>query len=254
MSLPSGFESRIHEMEHTRKERLEVLQAEKDIQKSKRLNLRRQKMELRQVQQRCLLLKQMSSDLDIKIMENEDQRQTDKKRLRELLTTQRTLSNETEKMKARLKENSARYDSWISKMKKFQDEADCYESTLQLEIRRLKTAIQELESEIKHVQDAGSNWKEERDMLENQKEQLLSTKRALEIAVATKASARQALEKNLHKVREFQQQQKDSIALTFIKLQEELVSLQKENQSIEEKVFMAMRMRDLRRKYDTAIP
>eukprot|EP00249_Psilotum_nudum_P006238 c19571_g1_i2 orf=268-714(+) len=141
MDLPLSFQARLQDIEDTKRQLLEQLQAEKDLLRRKKNLLVKKKKDVRQIQQRCLLLKKNNAELDDNILAKGGEIQQDKAKLTELRIKQRTLQAEVDDMERQQDRNADYYDLHKKGIDMFVSKCNDFLSNLKAEIEDLRKII-----------------------------------------------------------------------------------------------------------------
>ncbi|WCJ27407.1 hypothetical protein M5689_009153 [Euphorbia peplus] len=200
MALSSAFRERLQHMEDTRNQRLSLLQAEKESQVIKSQLLESKLVNLRSMEQRCLLLDRHIAfqrfkilDLKSEIRSLDSKYQTDSCQLRDMKRGMEELEME--------KEMEMFYELNAREMKTFREDVDKFVYESEVQVRELRNRANELKSIF--VQLQGNNGylsNSEIDVAETRKTQLVAMKEDLERKLETNYQVRSGLQNKLKEV------------------------------------------------------
>ncbi|PQQ10019.1 myosin-9 [Prunus yedoensis var. nudiflora] len=197
MALSAAFRERLEHMEHTRNQRLSLLQAEKEVQENKSQALVLRIASMRATERRCLALDQKIASQSFKIWELrseidrlDEKNETDSHQLR-------VLKSEVEELEDLEKEKNRFYELKGSEMKEFKQNMERFAFECQMQVQDLKKGINEL------CQIPGSDRctsDSEIAAAEMRKSELLAMKEELDRKLASNYQIRAQLQKQLQTI------------------------------------------------------
>ncbi|CAA3020133.1 uncharacterized protein LOC111412233 [Olea europaea var. sylvestris] len=198
MALPSAFRERLEQMEQTRIQRLSLLQAEKELQKSKSQLLAANIANIRSMEQRCLKLDCKIAHQHFVISSLKSQIDSlDSAYLRNLQKF-RTLKKEVEGLEELEKQKESYYSSQSCEMEEFKAQVDNFVDECQVQVKKLRSRVKELKSSFSELQGnliCPNN--SEIAAAENKKSELLIMKENLVRKLASNYEVKQQLKKQL---------------------------------------------------------
>ncbi|KAM1032835.1 hypothetical protein TB2_035908 [Malus domestica] len=196
MALSAAFRERLEHMEHTRNQRLSLLQAEKEAQTNKSQVLEMKLASMRATEQRCLALDQKIASQSFKIwalrseIDRLDEKyQSDSHRLR-------VLKSEVEELEELEKEKKRFYGLKGFEMEEFKQNVEIFALECQMEVQILKNGINEIQSSFVKFQGSErctSNG--EIAAAEKRKCELLAMKEELDRKLASNYQTKAQLQK-----------------------------------------------------------
>ncbi|KAM1138561.1 hypothetical protein FF1_036415 [Malus domestica] len=196
MALSAAFRERLEYMEHTRNQRLSLLQAEKEAQANKSQVLEMKLASMRATEQRCLALDRRIASQSFKIwalrseIDRLDEKyQSDSHRLR-------VLKSEVEELEELEKEKKRFYGLKGFEMEEFKQNVEIFALECQMEVQNLKNGINEIQSSFVKFQGSErctSNG--EIAAAEKRKCELLAMKEELDRKLASNYQTKAQLQK-----------------------------------------------------------
>ncbi|KAM1347231.1 hypothetical protein ACFX13_037218 [Malus domestica] len=196
MALSAAFQERLEHMEHTRNQRLSLLQAEKEAQANKSQVLEMKLASMRATEQRCLALDRRIASQSFKIwalrseIDRLDEKyQSDSHRLR-------VLKSEVEELEELEKEKKRFYALKGFEMEEFKQNVEIFALECQMEVQNLKNGINEIQSSFVKFQGSErctSNG--EIAAAEKRKCELLAMKEELDRKLASNYQTKAQLQK-----------------------------------------------------------
>ncbi|XP_021294249.1 uncharacterized protein LOC110424081 [Herrania umbratica] len=144
MALSSAFRERLENMEHTRNQRLTLLQAEKELQANKSQVLELKLAHIRSREQRCLLLDQNIASQNFKIsslksgIENLDAKYNSSSQ------QLKVLKSEIEELEEVEKEKDKFYESKSSEINEFRGNVGRFLVESRIRVQELRTCVNEV--------------------------------------------------------------------------------------------------------------
>ncbi|KAL6201209.1 hypothetical protein ACLB2K_024924 [Fragaria x ananassa] len=197
----SAFRDRLELMEHTRNQRLSLLQAEKESQANKSQELALKLASMGAMEQRCLVLEQKNAAQSFKIwaLRSEIERldsksQSDSEKLR-------VLKSEVEELEELEKEKKRFYEVKGSEMKEFKQNVERFAWECQVQIENLKNGINEVKSRFVEFQGSDNcTSNSEIAAAEKRKCELLAMKEEVNRKLASNYQTRARLQKQLQDI------------------------------------------------------
>ncbi|KAI5331540.1 hypothetical protein L3X38_022107 [Prunus dulcis] len=201
MALSAAFRERLEHMEHTRNQRLSLLQAEKEVQENKSQALVLRIASMRATEQRCLALDQKIASQSFKIWalrseidRLDEKNQTDSHQLR-------VLKSEVEELEDLEKEKNRFYEVKGSEMKEFKQNVESFAFECQMQVQNLKKGINEIQSSFVKFQGSDRCTSDsEIAAAEMRKSELLAMKEELDGKLASNYQIRAQLQKQLQTI------------------------------------------------------
>ncbi|BFG28119.1 hypothetical protein CerSpe_143930 [Prunus speciosa] len=201
MALSAAFRERLEHMEHTRNQRLSLLQAEKEVQENKSQALVLRIASVRATEQRCLALDQKIASQSFKIWalrseidRLDEKNQTDSHQLR-------VLKSEVEELEDLEKEKNRFYELKGSEMKEFKQNMERFAFECQMQVQNLKKGINEIQSSFVKFQGSDRCTSDsEIAAAEMRKSELLAMKEELDRKLAYNYQIRAQLQKQLQTI------------------------------------------------------
>ncbi|XP_008225489.1 PREDICTED: myosin-9 [Prunus mume] len=201
MALSAAFRERLEHMEHTRNQRLSLLQAEKEVQENKSQALVLRIASMRATEQRCLALEQKIASQSFKIWalrseidRLDEKNQTDYHQLR-------VLKSEVEELEDLEKEKNRFYELKGSEMKEFKQNVERFAFECQMQVQDLKKGINEIQSSFVKFQGSDRCTSDsEIAAAEMRKSELLAMKEELDRKLTSNYQIRAQLQKQLQTI------------------------------------------------------
>ncbi|XP_037492838.1 uncharacterized protein LOC105634260 isoform X3 [Jatropha curcas] len=146
MALSSAFRERLEHMEHTRNQRLSLLQAEKELQENNLQILASKQAEIRSMEQRCLLMDREIAFQNFKILALKSEIESLDARYNTDLHQLRVLKSEIEELEQTEKEKEKFYELKRNEMKKFREDLEKFVTESKMKVNDLKNIVNELNS------------------------------------------------------------------------------------------------------------
>ncbi|KAA8519487.1 hypothetical protein F0562_013743 [Nyssa sinensis] len=198
MAFPSAFGERLEQMEQTRKQRLSILQAEKELQINKSQVLASKLTNIRAMEQRCLKLdhKMSSQHFIISSLKSEINR-LDSKYLDNLQKI-RVLKSEVEELEELEKEKEKLYDLKSREMEEFKAQVENFVVECKMRVQELRNIMNGLKSSFMELQANNGYMKNsEIAAAEMRKSELLAEKENWDRNMACNYQKRAQLQKQL---------------------------------------------------------
>nr|XP_011460203.1 PREDICTED: uncharacterized protein LOC105350253 [Fragaria vesca subsp. vesca] len=197
----SAFRDRLEHMEHTRNQRLSLLQAEKEAQANKSQELALKLATMGAMEQRCLVLEQKIAAQSFKIwaLRSEIERldsksQNDSEKLR-------VLKSEVEELEELEKEKKRFYEVKGSEMKEFKQNVERFAWECQFQIENLKNGFNEVKSRFVKFQGSDNcTSNNEVAAAEKRKCELLAMKEEVNRKLVSNYQTRARLQKQLQDI------------------------------------------------------
>ncbi|CAA0374610.1 unnamed protein product [Arabidopsis thaliana] len=146
MALSSAFKERLDQMEFTRNQRLNLLQAEKELQVNKSQILASKHATIQSIERRCLMLEQKIAAQNLKITILRSNIDDLDSKYHSYIQQLRTLKIEVEELKELDEEREKYYKVKCSEMNEFMQNVERFRSENRLQIENLRNRIKELNS------------------------------------------------------------------------------------------------------------
>ncbi|GAV79446.1 HCMV_UL139 domain-containing protein, partial [Cephalotus follicularis] len=200
MALTSAFSERLQEMEHTRNQRLSILQTERELQASRSQILESKLDNIRSIEQICLLLRQKIASSNFNISALKSQIDTHYANHQAHLQQFRDLKNEVEELEELEKEKEKHYEVNELQMKQFKENVEEFTSGYRMRVQELRSRINKLKSIFaQHQGNNGYMSNAEIAAAEIRKSELLAVKGNLDRTLACNYQIRENLQKQLQK-------------------------------------------------------
>ncbi|XP_048438720.1 uncharacterized protein LOC125476532 [Pyrus x bretschneideri] len=196
MALSAAFRERLEHMEHTRNQRLSLLQAEKEAQENKSQVLEMKLASMRATEQRCLALDQKIASQSFKIWALRSEIDHLDEKYRSDSHQLRVLKSEVEELEELEKEKKRFYELKGFEMKEFKQNVELFALECQMQVQNLKKGINEIQSNFVKFQGSErctSNG--EIAAAEKRKCELLSMKEELDRKLASNYQTKAQLQK-----------------------------------------------------------
>ncbi|XP_031257578.1 uncharacterized protein LOC116115584 [Pistacia vera] len=141
MALSSAFRERLEHMEHTRNQRISLLQLEKEVQANKSQVLVSKHASIRSMEQRCLLLDQKIASQNFKISSLKSEIEILDPKYQESVERLRVLKSEVEELEMMEKEKERYYELKGIEMKEFRQNVENFVEGYRLQIEGLRNNI-----------------------------------------------------------------------------------------------------------------
>ncbi|XP_050287692.1 uncharacterized protein LOC126726472 isoform X2 [Quercus robur] len=158
MALSSAFRERLEQMEHTRYQRLSLLQAERELQASKSQVLASKHANIRAMEQRCLILDQKIASQNFKISALKSQIESLDAKYCSELQDLRVLKSEVEELEELEKERDRFYELKSCEMKEFKENVEKFVVECQMHVEELRNTVKEVMTPVKHYKTPGRQW------------------------------------------------------------------------------------------------
>ncbi|XVF40137.1 hypothetical protein PTKIN_Ptkin01aG0087000 [Pterospermum kingtungense] len=198
MALSTAFRERFEQMEHSRNERLILLQAEKELQANKSQVLESKLARIRSMEQRCLFLDQKIASQNFKIsavksnIENLDAKYNSTSR------QLKVLKSEIEELEEMEKEKDRFYESKISEINEFRENLERLLMESRNRVQELRNTVNELKSTFMELQGQnGYMSNSEIAEAEMKRAELLAMKESLAKSLASNYQIKAELQKQV---------------------------------------------------------
>ncbi|XP_020540200.2 uncharacterized protein LOC105647210 isoform X2 [Jatropha curcas] len=138
----TAFRERLEHMEHTRNQRLSLLQAEKELQENNLQILASKQAEIRSMEQRCLLMDREIAFQNFKILALKSEIES----LDARYNTDLHQLSEIEELEQTEKEKEKFYELKRNEMKKFREDLEKFVTESKMKVNDLKNIVNELNS------------------------------------------------------------------------------------------------------------
>lgn len=201
MALSSAFRERLEQMESTRNQRLSLLQAEKELQTSKSQVLASKLVNIRSIEQRCLVLVHKIAFQNFKILVLKSEIESLDAKYDPDSQEFRVLKSEVEEIEEKEKEKERFYQVKGLDMKAFSENVDKFVKESRIQVNELRNCVNELNSIFIKLQgNNGFLSNSEIDEAEMRKSQLFAVKENLDTSLASNYQLRSQLQKELDNV------------------------------------------------------
>ncbi|KAK6264471.1 Herpesvirus UL139 [Theobroma cacao] len=209
MALSSAFRERLETMEHSRNQRLALLQAEKELQANKSQVLESKLAHIRSREQRCLWLDQKIASQNFKIsslksgIENLDAKYNSSSQ------QLKVLKSEIEELEEVEKEKDKFYESKSSEINEFRENVGRFLMESRIRVQELRNSVNEMKSTFMELQgNNGYTSNYEIDEAEMKKAELLAMKENLTKSLASNYQIRAELQKQVENMLAAQNQER----------------------------------------------
>ncbi|CAI9114901.1 OLC1v1015721C1 [Oldenlandia corymbosa var. corymbosa] len=201
MALQSAFRERLDQMEHTRNQRLSLLQSEKELQINKSAVLESKACNIRLLEQRCLKLDCKIASQHLMLSSHRSELHRLDSVYSEIFQKLRTLKNEVEELNEMEKEKESYYESQKQEMENFRAQAVNHMDISQVQVEELKTRANELKLSFLKLQNS-LNYSDSSEIsaADRKKSELLVQKESLDKILASNYQVREQLKKQLHTI------------------------------------------------------
>ncbi|KDP37979.1 hypothetical protein JCGZ_04622 [Jatropha curcas] len=214
MALSSAFRERLEHMEHTRNQRLSLLQAEKELQENKLQILASKQAEIRSMEQRCLLMDHEIAFQNFKILALKSEIESLDARYNTDLHQLRVLKSEIEELEQTEKEKEKFYELKRNEMKKFREDLEKFVTESKMKVNDLKNKVNELNSTFIKLQgNNGHLSNSEIAAAEMRKAELVAMKENLEQILVSNYQRRSNLQNQLEIILRTDNQEKKKFSL-----------------------------------------
>ncbi|KAJ7968948.1 hypothetical protein O6P43_012976 [Quillaja saponaria] len=201
MALSSAFHERLEHMERTRNHRLSLLQDEKVLQANKSQVLSSKLVNIRALEQRCLILDQKIASQNFKILALKSEIESLDAKYQTDAQEWRLLKSEVEELEELEKERNRFYQSKGSEMKEFREKVESFVVACQMQVEDLRNGINELKSTFTELKGKNRNSSNsEIAAAEARKSELLDAKESLDRNLASNHQIRAQLQKQLQNI------------------------------------------------------
>ncbi|EOA29362.1 hypothetical protein CARUB_v10025648mg [Capsella rubella] len=153
MALSTAFKERLDQMEFTRNQRLDLLQAEKEIQVNKSQILATKQESIKSIERRCLMLDQKIAAQNLKITILSSNIEDLDSKYHGSIHQLRTLKSEVEELKELDEEREKYYKVKCLEMNEFIQNVERFRSENRLQIENLRNRVMELNSTFKEIHE-----------------------------------------------------------------------------------------------------
>ncbi|XP_024454794.2 uncharacterized protein LOC7472576 isoform X2 [Populus trichocarpa] len=143
MALSSAFRERLEQMESTRNQRLSLLQAEKELQTSKSQVLASKLVNIRSIEQRCLVLVHKIAFQNFKILVLKSEIESLDAKYDPDSQEFRVLKSEVEEIEEKEKEKERFYQVKGLDMKAFSENVDKFVKESRIQVNELRNRVNE---------------------------------------------------------------------------------------------------------------
>ncbi|XP_037492836.1 uncharacterized protein LOC105634260 isoform X1 [Jatropha curcas] len=214
MALSSAFRERLEHMEHTRNQRLSLLQAEKELQENNLQILASKQAEIRSMEQRCLLMDREIAFQNFKILALKSEIESLDARYNTDLHQLRVLKSEIEELEQTEKEKEKFYELKRNEMKKFREDLEKFVTESKMKVNDLKNIVNELNSTFIKLQgNNGHLSNSEIAAAEMRKAELVAMKENLEQILVSNYQRRSNLQNQLEIILRTDNQEKKKFSL-----------------------------------------
>ncbi|XP_044462453.1 uncharacterized protein LOC123193496 [Mangifera indica] len=201
MALSSAFRERLEQMEHTRNQRISLLQLEKQVQANKSQVLASKLASVRLTEQRCLLLDRKIASQNFKILSLKSEIDISDAKYVDSVERLRVLKNQVEEMETMEKEKEKYYELKETEMKEFRKNVENFVEEYRLQVEDLRNKINKLNFTFKELQ--GNNGHLSNSAIaaaEVRNSELLALKENIKRNLASNYQVRTQLQKQLQNV------------------------------------------------------
>ncbi|XP_037492837.1 uncharacterized protein LOC105634260 isoform X2 [Jatropha curcas] len=210
MALSSAFRERLEHMEHTRNQRLSLLQAEKELQENNLQILASKQAEIRSMEQRCLLMDREIAFQNFKILALKSEIES----LDARYNTDLHQLSEIEELEQTEKEKEKFYELKRNEMKKFREDLEKFVTESKMKVNDLKNIVNELNSTFIKLQgNNGHLSNSEIAAAEMRKAELVAMKENLEQILVSNYQRRSNLQNQLEIILRTDNQEKKKFSL-----------------------------------------
>ncbi|XP_039065046.1 centromere protein F [Hibiscus syriacus] len=209
MALSSAFRERLEQMEHSRNERLILLQAEKELQANKYQVLDSKLARIRSMERSCLLLDQKIASQNFRIfalraeIENLDAKYDSSSR------QLKDLKSEIEELEEVEKERDKFYELKISEINEFRQNVERYSMETRNRVQELRNCVKELMSTFMELQGHNGYMSDaEIAEAEMKRAELLALKESLTRTLASNRQRKTELQKQVENMLVAQSQER----------------------------------------------
>ncbi|PRQ29470.1 putative herpesvirus UL139, cytomegalovirus [Rosa chinensis] len=197
----SAFRDRLEHMDHTRHQRLSLLQVEKESQANKSQELALKLASMGAMEQRCLVLEQKIAAQSFKIWALRSDIERLDAKYQSDLEKLRVLKSEVEELEGLEKERNRFYEVKGAEMKEFKQNVESFAWECQLQIENLKNGINEVKSSFVEFQGSDNCTSNcEIAAAEKRKSELLAMKEEVNRKLASNYQTRARLQKQLQTI------------------------------------------------------
>lgn len=143
MALSSAFRERLEQMESTRNQRLSLLQAEKELQTSNSQMLASKLVNIRSIEQRCLVLVHKNAFQNFKILVLKSEVESLDAKYDADSQEFRVLKSEVKEMEEKEKEKESFYQVKGLDMKAFSENVDKFVTEYRIQVNELRNRVNE---------------------------------------------------------------------------------------------------------------
>ncbi|KAK8524624.1 hypothetical protein V6N13_015639 [Hibiscus sabdariffa] len=209
MALSSAFRERLEQMEHSRNERLILLQAEKELQANKCQVLESKLARIRSMERSCLLLDQKISSQNFRIsalrseIENHDAKYGSSSR------QLKDLKSEIEELEEVEKEREKFYELKSSEIYEFRENAERFFMETLNRVQELRNCVDELKSTFMELQ-GNNGYMSDAEIAEAEmkRAELLAMKESLTKTLASNRQRKAELQKQVENMLVAQSQER----------------------------------------------
>ncbi|KAL6333659.1 hypothetical protein AAG906_028844 [Vitis piasezkii] len=209
MALSSAFRERLEQMEHSRNQRLSLLQAEKDLQANKSQVLATKFANIRAMERRCLVLEQKIASQNFKISATRSEIESLVSKYNLDLQQLRVLKSEVCELEELENEKERFYGLKESEMKEFNAQVERFVLECRKQVEELRNRVNELK--LHFMDPQGKNRYLDNSQIaaaEMRKSELLAEKENLDRSLATNYQIRAQLQKQLQNILIMQSQKR----------------------------------------------
>ncbi|KAK3205049.1 hypothetical protein Dsin_019095 [Dipteronia sinensis] len=201
MALSSAFRERLEQMEHTRNERLSLLQAEKEAQANKSQILLSKLAIIRSIEQRCLLIDQKIASQNFKIASLKSEIEKLDAKYLDSYQRLRVLKSEVEELEEMEREKENYYRLKGFEMNEFLENVGDFVRERRLRVEELRNNKNKLNSTFKELQgNNGYSSYSEISAAEMRKSELVAMKENMNKNLASNYEVRAHLQNQLQNV------------------------------------------------------
>ncbi|GLT59854.1 hypothetical protein SLA2020_326510 [Shorea laevis] len=209
MALTLAFRERLEQMEHSRNQRLSLLQAEKELQANKYRDLEAKLANILSMEQRCLLLDQKIASQNLKISTLKSEVEDLYTKYDERSAQLKVLKSELEELEQVEKEKDRFYELKGIEMEKFKEDAERFLVESRMQVEGLRNRVNELKSTFVELQgNNGYLSNSEIAAAEMRKAELMSVKESLMKILASNYQRRAQLQQQVQNMFTMQNQER----------------------------------------------
>ncbi|XP_042519730.1 rho-associated protein kinase 2 [Macadamia integrifolia] len=229
MALLSAFQERLQQMEETRNQRLFLLQAEKELQSKNSLLLESKLLNIRSMEQRCLILEQRNAALNFKILGHRSEISSLEAKYLSTFQQLRDLKIEVEELEDCEKEKEMFYAMKRCDMEDFKGQVKRFVLESRQQVQDLRCRLEELKLRLQELQ--GKNGfldNSEIAAAEKKKDELLVLKENVQRSLESNYQLIAQLQKQLQNILLTQDQERRKLRQSSEKEKSKIAGIQNE--------------------------